>query len=82
MMKLSFEAATLGDALRPRHVEWDGCTMTLDILQLSIGVEASNGTFYTVVPNNIVIPTRRTRIISTVFDDQEKVVINIWEGQR
>lgn len=75
-------AALLGDALRPRHVEWDGCRMTLDVLQLSIGVEASNGTFHTIVPNDIVIPTRRTRIISTVFDNQDKVVINIWEGQR
>ncbi|PVH73511.1 HSP70-domain-containing protein [Cadophora sp. DSE1049] len=74
--------AIQGDALRPRHAEWDGCTMTLDVLQLSIGIEASNGTFHNVIRNNVVIPTRKSKIVSTIFDNQEKVMINVWEGQR
>ncbi|KAH7418535.1 heat shock protein 70 family [Cadophora sp. MPI-SDFR-AT-0126] len=76
-------AAMEGNALRLKHTEWDdGCTISYDVLELSIGVEASNGTFHTVLRENALMPTRKVRLVSTIFDNQEKVVINIWEGQR
>lgn len=49
---------------------------------MSMGIEARNGMFCTIVLNGTVIPTRKSINVSTTFDNQEKVVINIWEGQR
>ncbi|KAG4433825.1 hypothetical protein IFR05_010707 [Cadophora sp. M221] len=54
----------------------------MDVTHLSMGIEAGNGVFHTIVQNGTVIPTRKSINVSTTFDNQEKVVINIWEGQR
>ncbi|KAL5326498.1 hypothetical protein ACEPPN_004184 [Leptodophora sp. 'Broadleaf-Isolate-01'] len=54
----------------------------VDATHLSMGIEARNGMFCTIVLNGTVIPTRKSINVSTTFDNQEKVVINIWEGQR
>ncbi|KAK0124619.1 ATPase with role in protein import into the ER, variant 2 [Cadophora gregata] len=74
--------ALRGAAFRLSQEEWDGCSMTIDVLHLSMGIEASNGTFHTIIRNGTAIPNRKSTIVTTTFDNQEKVVVNVWEGQR
>lgn len=54
----------------------------LDIIPLSLGVEALKKNMSVVVPRNTVIPCRKTKIYSTDTDDQDSVTIKIFEGER
>jgi molecular chaperone DnaK (HSP70) len=54
----------------------------LDITPLSLGVETLQKQMTTIISRNTVIPTRKTKIFSTDTDDQDKVTIKIFEGER
>jgi heat shock protein 5 len=49
---------------------------------VSLGVETVGGVFEKIVPRNYVIPLRKTKIFSTVRDNQEEVVIDVFGGER
>jgi heat shock protein 5 len=54
----------------------------IDITYLSLGIETAHGAFTTMIPRFSVLPTRKRKLFSTVRDNQEKVVINVFEGDR
>lgn len=60
----------------------DGSPQWMDVNVLSLGIETRNGSFLKVINRNTVIPTRKSRIVSTVAEDQGKVEIKILEGER
>ncbi|KAI9735404.1 MAG: ATPase with role in protein import into the ER [Claussenomyces sp. TS43310] len=53
-----------------------------ELTRLSLGIEASGGNFTKLISRNTVIPTCKTRDLSTATDNQEKVVIKVLEGER
>jgi molecular chaperone DnaK len=52
------------------------------ILPLSLEIETGRGIFSEVFGRHTIIPSRRTRTISTIRDNQSKIEIEIYEGQR
>jgi len=58
-----------------------GCTLMMDVNPLSLGIELTGGAYGKVVPRNTVIPTRKFVNITTVRHDQEKIVLNIYQGE-
>jgi len=60
----------------------DICPSVMDVTTLSLGIELSGGTFGKIIPRNTVIPTWKSFNITTVRDGQEKIVLNIYEGER
>ncbi|KAH7416783.1 heat shock protein 70 family [Cadophora sp. MPI-SDFR-AT-0126] len=59
--------------------DWVGA---FDISVLSLGIETNGGLFKVVVPRNTMMPTRSVVNVTTVNDNQSKIVLNIFEGQR
>jgi molecular chaperone DnaK (HSP70) len=54
----------------------------LALTPLSLGVETVGGVFEKIVPWNSIMPLRKTSIFTTIKDNQEKVVIKVFGGQR
>jgi molecular chaperone DnaK (HSP70) len=59
----------------------DVYTLSMDVNPLSIGVDVG-GIFRKVISRNTVIPTRKRVTVTTVFDDQEWIIVDIIEGER
>ncbi|KAH6896280.1 heat shock protein [Coprinopsis sp. MPI-PUGE-AT-0042] len=60
----------------------DGFCGCLDIVPLSLGIETTGGMFSTIIQRNSIIPIRKSQIFSTGSDDQQAVMIQVYEGQR
>ncbi|CAG8981914.1 hypothetical protein HYALB_00009169 [Hymenoscyphus albidus] len=56
--------------------------MFLDVNELSLGFELSTGAFMPIIPNGTVFPVSKKVIVSAATNNQEKVVLRIFEGQR
>merc|ERR1711957_576583 len=56
--------------------------LLLDVAPLSMGIETTGGVMSVVVPRNTTIPTEKTQIFTTEFDNQTKDDVNIYEGER
>jgi molecular chaperone DnaK len=54
----------------------------LDVTPLSLGIETRGGMFTKLIERNTTIPTRKTKIFTTVVDNQSKVEINVLQGER
>jgi molecular chaperone DnaK (HSP70) len=60
----------------------DVCPQLMAVNPVGLGVETVGGVFEEIVPRNWVIPLRKTKIFSSIRDNQEKVAIKIFGGQR
>jgi len=54
----------------------------LDVTPLSLGIETRGGMFTKLIERTTTIPTRKTKIFTTVVDNQAKVEINVLQGER
>ncbi len=54
----------------------------LDVTPLSLGIETRGGMFTKLIERNTTIPTRKTKVFTTVVDNQSKVEINVLQGER
>lgn len=54
----------------------------LDITPLSLGIETLQNQMTVIIPRNTVIPTKKVKIFSTDTDNQDTVLIKIFEGER
>jgi molecular chaperone DnaK len=54
----------------------------LDVTPLSLGIETRGGMFTKLIDRNTTIPTRKTKIFTTVIDNQAKVEVNVLQGER
>ena len=56
--------------------------LLLDVTPLSLGVETLGGVCDVVIQRNTTIPTRKSKIYSTVDDSQTQVEIHVLQGER
>jgi len=56
--------------------------LLLDVTPLSMGIESRGGVMSTIIPRNTQVPTRKSKIYSTIEDRQSTVMIKIFEGER
>lgn len=56
--------------------------LLLDVTPLSLGIESKGGVMSSIIERNTQIPTKKSKVYSTVDDRQTSVMINIFEGER
>lgn len=54
----------------------------VDVIPLSLGVEAQGGIFARLIKRNSKVPISKDRIFTTAFDNQTEVDIHILQGER
>ncbi|KAK2606811.1 hypothetical protein N8I77_005537 [Diaporthe amygdali] len=59
----------------------DGCRL-FDVNLLSLGLETEEGYFRKIVPRIMPIPTRRRQNFTTAYDNQDSMLIRVFEGER
>ncbi len=54
----------------------------LDVTPLSFGIETLGGVFTKLIDRNTTIPTRKSEVFSTADDNQTRVDIKVFQGER
>ena len=79
------EAVSMGASIQAAVLSGDdsvGDIVLLDVTSLSLGIETMGGVFTKMIERNTTIPTKKTEIFSTAADNQNKVSIVIFQGER
>uniref|UniRef100_A0A6C0LYW4 Uncharacterized protein n=1 Tax=viral metagenome TaxID=1070528 RepID=A0A6C0LYW4_9ZZZZ len=74
------KAVSMGAALHCDHIANHRSIVLVDRLPLSIGVNAL-GLMNIVIPRNTTIPICKTKMYSTTDDNQEFVIIDVYQGE-
>ncbi|BDU75966.1 molecular chaperone DnaK [Mesoterricola sediminis] len=54
----------------------------LDVTPLSLGIETQGGGYVKIIQRNTTVPTRDSRIFTTVTDSQARVEVHVLQGER
>jgi heat shock protein 5 len=54
----------------------------LDVTPLSKGIETVGGVFTKIIPRDTTIPAKKSQVFSTHQDNQSRVLIDVYEGER
>ncbi|MBZ5639160.1 MAG: molecular chaperone DnaK [Acidobacteriia bacterium] len=77
------EVVGIGAAIQAGILKGDVKDMVLlDVTPLSLGIETRGGMFTKIIERNSTIPTRKSRIFTTVTDNQSKVEVHVLQGER
>lgn len=81
------EAVAYGAAVQGGILSGDGGQTTKDILlldvtPLSLGTSVEDGSMVTIIKRNTVIPAKKSDEFTTVYDNQDKVLIEVYQGER
>ena len=54
----------------------------LDVTPLSLGIETQGGGYVKIIQRNTTVPTRDSRVFTTVTDNQARVEVHVLQGER
>ncbi len=76
------EAVALGASIQAGIINGNvKNALLLDVTPLSLGVETLGGTFSAIIPRNTTVPTKMSKLYSTVKDMQTSVNIKVLQGE-
>lgn len=76
------ESVALGAAIQTGIINGNvKNALLLDVTPLSLGVETLGGTFSTIIPRNTTVPTKMSKLYSTVKDMQTSVNVKVLQGE-
>lgn len=76
------EAIAVGAAILANSLDKiEEQTLLLDVTPLSLGIDSLGNIFSKLIPKNTTVPTSVTQVFTTVADNQERVHINVRQGE-
>lgn len=72
----AIQAAVLSGVISPKKVA------LFDVTPLSMGIKTAGGTMSNLINRNNPVPTSKEKVFTTFKDNQKKVVIEVYEGER
>jgi molecular chaperone DnaK len=77
------EVVGIGAAIQAAILQGEVKDMVLlDVTPLSLGIETRGGMFTKLIDRNTTIPTRKSKVFTTIMDNQGKVEVHCLQGER
>ena len=76
------EVVSIGAAIQTGILQGEVTDLVLlDVTPHTLGIETKDGTFTPLIDRNANIPTKKSRIFTTVTDNQTKVEVHVLQGE-
>src|SRR5512139_3215632 len=76
------EGVAMGAAIQTGIIQGEVKDLVLlDVTPHTLGIETKDGTFTTLIERNSTIPTRKSRVFTTVADNQTRVEVHVLQGE-